>query len=344
MKPRNWSAVDSLPSGKERPVLSAPQVQAKLRKLLSKSERTIEELADSLSLPPKDIRTALDVLRSTGYIVRLQPDGHARMGDIAPGGRIVHRLADYRSGNRVFGACGDNHLGSKHERIDVLNALYDLYAAEGVTEVYNTGNWIEGEKGKLNFHDISVFGMDAQVDYFIKVYPRRKGITTFFVAGDDHEGWYQQREAVEIGRYAMLRAQQSGRQDLVYLGYGEADVELKAKRGSRIMRVVHPGGGSAYALSYSLQKLVESYQGGEKPAVVLAGHYHKFDHNYYREVHIVQAGTTCDQSVFMRKQKIQAHVGGCLIRLNQAPDGRITRFAVEWVPFYDRGYYVKKVA
>jgi len=334
----DWAAVDALAVPADN-----PEAQAKIRALLKKRSRTVEELADELIMRPKDVRAALENIRAAGYSVNVR-EGVAQAVPISQGGRIVHPLKDYQTGARIFGACGDNHLGSKHERLDVVEALYDLYSNEGVTEVYNTGNWIEGEKGKLNFHDIHVFGMDAQIDYWIKNYPARPGITTFYVAGDDHEGWYQQREAVEIGRYAMLRAQAAGRKDLVYLGYGEADVEFKAKHGSRIMRVVHPGGGSAYALSYSLQKLIESYQGGEKPSIVLAGHYHKFDYSYYREVFIVQTGTTCDQSIFMRKQKLQAHVGGCLIRLNQADDGRITRFAVEWIPFYDRGYYVKRTA
>ncbi len=104
---------------------------------------------------------------------------------------------------------------------------------------------------------------------------------------------------------------------------------------------MHPGGGAAYALSYSAQKIVESFQGGEKPSVLLYGHYHKFDWNYYREVHNIGTGCTVDQSIFMRKQKIQAHVGGLLVRLHQAPDGAINRVKVEWIPFYDRGYYSK---
>jgi hypothetical protein len=233
------------------------------------------------------------------------------------------------------------HNCSKHERLDVLNVMYDLYEREGVTEVFNTGNWIEGEM-RLNRHDIKVFGLDGQVDYFIDNYPQRPNITTYFVAGDDHEGWYQRNEQIEIGRYAEMRAQRAGRADLKYMGYVEADVEFKVKGGSRIMRVMHPGGGSAYALSYSAQKLVESFQGGEKPSLFLYGHYHKFDYNFYREVYCIGTGCTVDQSIFMRKCKIQAHVGGCLVKFTQAPDGAITSVDVRWCPFYDKGYYLVK--
>jgi len=315
----------------------------RLRTLLARAKQrlTVRNISERLDCSEKTVRKDLAALKSVGYSVNVAED-LAEFAPVRPGSSeplIVHSMADYKTGMRVFGACGDNHLGSKHERRDVLNAIYDVYADEGVTEVFNTGNWIEGEAGRLNFHDIKVFGMDDQLDYWIENYPQRPGITTHFVAGDDHEGWYQKRERVEIGRYAMLRARAAGRNDLVYLGYMEADVELKAKRGSRMMKVMHPGGGSAYALSYAPQKIVEALQGGEKPNIILIGHYHKFDLCFPREVWCLQTGCTVDQSVFMRKCKIQAHVGGCLVWINQAEDGRITRFRAEFLPFYDRGFY-----
>ena len=109
--------------------------------------------------------------------------------------------------------------------------------------------------------------------------------------------------------------------------------------------MVHPGGGSAYAISYTDQKRVESYQGGEKPSIEIAGHYHKWNVGYPREVHTVQAGCTCDQTLFMRKKKLQAHVGFLVVKIKQdSTDGHVVRFAPEWFPFYDRGFYEKRFA
>ena len=119
-------------------------------------------------------------------------------------------------------------------------------------------------------------------------------------------------------------------------------MKLVVPGGSACMRVVHPGGGSAYAISYTDQKRVESYQGGEKPQIELVGHYHKFNYGYPREVHTVQCGCTTDQSLFMRKKRLQAHVGFVVVNLDQATNGTITRFSVEWFPFFDRGYYERR--
>lgn len=318
------------------------ELEVSIQKALKGGRCSLETLSEKIDRSIATVKAAISAMHSKGFNVELEADHATLSGDVKPGAAqplIIHPQGNYKNGFRTFGVCGDNHLGSKHERLDVLHTLYDLYANEGVTDVFNTGNWIEGE-ARFNKYDINVYGMDRQLDYFIENYPKRPGITTHFVAGDDHEGWYQQREQVEIGRYCELRARGAGRTDLEYLGYMEADIQLSGPEGgSAWMKVMHPGGGSAYALSYAAQKLVESFQGGEKPQVLLYGHYHKFDYNYAREVHCVGTGCTVDQSLFMRKNKIQAHVGGCLIRINQGPDGIINRFQVEWVPFYDRKFY-----
>jgi predicted phosphodiesterase len=261
-----------------------------------------------------------------------------------PGKFNVISLQDRGDGWSTIGFVSDTHLGSKHCRLDVLNSLYDIFASEGVNNVYHGGNWIEGEC-RLNRFDIKVFGMDNQLDFFIDNYPRRDDIITHYVAGDDHEGWYQQRESIHIGAYAEMRAKKAGREDLHYLGYLEADVALKVPGtwAAAPMRIQHGGGGATYAYSYVLQKVVESFQGGEKPSILCMGHHHKFDYCYAREVHAFMPGCTQDQSIFMRKRKIAAHVGGVLAWIQQdKTDGHILRMRVEWIPYYDKTFYAQR--
>jgi len=329
-------------SAKPAPVLSpAEEIKPSLKALLkTKKKYTIESLSDHFNTGVGNIRAALEGLKAEGFNLVIK-DGQAAVStEIPKAAATVLDVRKMSTGFFKFGACGDSHMGSKYERLDVLNALYDLYEAEGVKVVYHTGNWIDGE-ARFNTHDLKVHGMDNQIDYFIKHYPRRKSITTYFVAGDDHEGWYTQREGVDIGKYAEMRAREAGRTDLVYLGYMEADVVLPAKNGQTVIRVLHPGGGSSYAVSYSVQKIIESYQGGEKPHVLLLGHYHKADYIYNRGVHAVQTGCGQDQSPFMRKKKLAAHLGGWIIEMATDDNGAVTRFKQEFMPFYDNGYYQK---
>lgn len=241
----------------------------------------------------------------------------------------------------LVGATGDQHLCSKYHRPDVLNDLYDRFERAQVQCVYNTGNWIDGE-ARFNKHDLLVHGMEAQCRYLAKNYPRRAGIKTYAVAGDDHEGWYGQREGVDIGRFAERIMREEGRDDWVHLGYMEAFVRLvNANTGkSSMLAVVHPGGGSAYALSYSIQKIIEVLDGGEKPAVGFYGHYHKLWAGNIRNVWCLQTGTCEDQTPFMRKQKIDAHVGGCLVEMEQDPEtGAIIGFTPKLIRYFNKGYY-----
>jgi hypothetical protein len=577
-----------------------PEQSARVLAALQAKKRgkvTLEGLCDTTHLPPGAVKAALEQIRESGYNVRISDVGIglAAIDPVPPkAAALTHDLADYQGKWIRFGVAGDKHLGNMHARLDVMHLTYELFKAEGIDTVYDTGNWIDGE-ARFNKPELLVHGLDRQIDYWIDNHPKVDGITTYFVAGDDHEGWYQQRECLEIGFYAMVKAEKAGRNDLKYLGYAEALVELKQPGGSRFMMVNHPGGGSAYAISYKGQKYVEcvpleteiltpsgwkkhdevsvgdlvlgynvakdvcewttveaknfgeaevvtyrndnytvrctenhrwamewesrggknpasrtpenyvrrdrvmntivsargrskiiqaapapdgsgfavsehidwmdrvsaesavmrmtsaqrnsfifgmlmgegtigarqnvsfsqrpghvhnafvlacflegiacgtackttkkmngeekvcnrstllrkrkrmvssikeverkiepvwcpttglgtwvmrqgetvtitgnSLQSGEKPGIILQGHYHKFNFGYPREVFVVDTGTMCDQTLFMRKKQLQAHVGASIVELQQAPDGRITRCRVEFLPFYDRGFY-----
>lgn len=317
----------------------------KIKSLLSKKAMRVKDLALELEVKQTVVKAELNKLQLSGVAITARPDGYFILDNqIEPGGHVKHISEDRGDGWSVAGFVSDNHLGSKHERLDVLNKLYDIFEEEGVKHVYQTGNMIEGES-RLNRHDIKIFGMEAQGRYFVDNWPYKKKITTHFVTGNDHEGWYAHREQVNIGLFLQRIANESKRTDLSYIGNIEADIELcSSLRGpSCIMKILHGGGGVPYALSYVLQKTVEAFQGGEKPAICVVGHHHKFDYCYPRNVHAFMPGCTQDQSVFMRTRKIEAHVGGVFAKWKQEKTyGTITEFELRWIPFYDRGFYKKR--
>lgn len=324
---------------KENP--ETEQLDFKIKKLLLGKSLTLIELADKLSVAPRVITESLDRLHSAGHNVDIIHAEATIHTDVQAGNQVIVDSKDFTDGGKdyKFGALGDSHMYSKYQRMDVLNCLYDIYEKEKITEVYHTGNAVDGEFRFNKFDLLGPSGIGPQIEYFAKNYPQRLGITTHFITGDDHEGWWINREGVNIGRLMQDTAESFGRKDLKFIGHMETDVILQAPKGDAVMRVMHPGGGSAYATSYTAQKIVESFQGGEKPDILLIGHYHKFEYGYPREVHVVQTGCTQDQTPFMRKQKIQAHVGGTIINFHQAVTGEINRFQVQWIPFFDRSFY-----
>lgn len=312
------------------------------KKCLLGKTLALDDLANKLNCSPKQAQDCVTRLQVAGHNVALAHRVATISKDQEPGNRLVVNSKDFFDGEWYrFGVLGDTHLYSKYARLDVLNCLYDIYEKEKINTVWHTGNIVDGECRFNKFDLVGPSGIGPQAEYLALNYPKRDGITTKFITGEDHEGWWIQREGLNVGRYLEAAAQDANRNDLVFIGHIEADVRLKAKRGEAWMRIMHPGGGSAYATSYTEQKIVESFQGGEKPHMLFAGHYHKFNHGYPREVHTVQTGCTQDQTPFLRRMKVQVHVGGCIVRYQQASTGEINRFQVEWIPFYDKRFYEK---
>lgn len=337
------------PAPPPRPAFQAPPQQVVAPEPLNVPPPPPPSLLERLKKGPVSAAHVLgedqevEALRKHGHNIHERNGTWVLEKDVQPafiGGPVFEYVS--RPDNTFhFGATSDNHLGSKYERLDVLNSLYDTFAKEGVDRVFNAGNWVDGE-ARFNKFDLHTHGMDNQLAYLAAEYPQRKGLVTYAVAGDDHEGWYGQREGVDIGKYAEHVMRQAGREDWVNLGYMEAHVKLvNANTGAfSMLAVVHPGGGSAYALSYSIQKIIESLDGGEKPAVGLYGHYHKLWAGNIRNVWCLQTGCTEDQTPFMRKKKLEAHVGGALVKLTQDPEtGAIVRFQPEMMRFFNRGFY-----
>jgi hypothetical protein len=341
----NWRRKEEVPKATS-PVNNTDEqeagMRAKIKEFFKKKDvHTLEALSDYFDMGVSRVRAIIDGLIHEGHNFKIENGYVISSNLIEKSESTVLDVSKMSTGFYRFGAVGDNHLCSRYERLDVLNALYDLFVKEGIEVVYNTGNWIDGE-ARFNKHDLKVHGLDNQINYFIENYPQRAGIKTHYITGDDHEGWYTQREGINIGAYTESKARKAGREDLIFLGHMEADVILKAPQGQTVLRVLHPGGGSAYAISYTSQKIVESYTGGEKPDVLLDGHYHKAGYNYIRGVHVVQTGCTQDQTPFMRKKRLAAHLGGWIIEFAVDDHGAVTRFKKEFIPFYDTDYYKEK--
>lgn len=331
---------DDVPSLQTDP--PEPPLEERIRDHLKRHDiYKITELSDVFDCSIGKIRKAIAALIDHGHNIRVEDDNvlFSKIIPRSPDTKINVRKQS--TGFYRFGVVSDNHLCSKYARMDVLGAIYKVFKEEGIDTVYNCGNWVDGE-ASFNKNDLLVHGMDNQLRYMLANYPKVDGIKTYYVSGDDHEGWWTQREGIDTGRYLMMMSQtdpEFKRDDLIYLGHMEADIILKSKKGETKIRVIHAGGGSSYAVSYAPQKIVESYQSGEKPHVLLIGHYHKASYNYVRGVHVVQAGTTEDQTPFMRKKKLAAHLGGWIIEFSTDDVGAITRFKQEFLPFYDKEFY-----
>lgn len=330
------SVKDAL-SNMERPAPTHADIDQYILAALRRHSITHGDLAAGLRVPISEISASVERLRTACYNVN-QIGTHLSLSKPCFE-RIPLAIVDGGGWVRV-GLVADTHLASKEAREDALHLQYDLFQREGITTVLHAGNLIDGHIPGLNTESVIVASVDGQTQYACDNYPARKGITTYFITGDDHEAWFM-KQGLNWGAYMQMVAERNGRQDLKYVGHVEADIEFFTEGGaSTILKLQHPGGGSSYARSYKAQKQVESFQGGEKPAILVQGHYHVAGYVFDRNVHVIGMPGFQDQTIFARKKQLRMEIGGVLLEFKQNPeDGAVTRFRPEFNMFFDRGYY-----
>lgn len=231
-------------------------------------------------------------------------------------------------GNKIvrFGLVGDTHLNSKYAQITYLHDMYDKFSAAGIGHVYHVGDMDEGERMRPGHqYECYTQGFDDHVAEIVRVYPRREGMTTHFITGN-HDASMIKHAGANIGPVIA-----SQRPDMHYLGADCAIVHLTP---NCTLELRHPWDGTAYALSYKPQKIIEAMAGGEKPNILAIGHYHKAEYLFYRNVHCFQSGTFCGQTPFMRGKAISAHIGGWIVEVEVDERGYIQRILPEFIPCY----------
>ena len=224
-----------------------------------------------------------------------------------------------------FAVVSDTHINSIYTQLTALNDFYDICAATGVTEVYHVGDMDEGEQMRVGHqYECYTQGGDAHIDSIVKHYPKRTGITTHFITGN-HDASIYRKCGVEIGkRISNLR------KDLDYLG---PDIAIVKLTDNCKMELRHPWDGSAYAISYKSQKMIESTDDHDKPDLLFIGHYHKHEYIWYRGVHTFQAGSFCAQTNYMRGKGISAAIGGWIISIIVDSEGFLRAVTPTFIPY-----------
>ena len=225
-----------------------------------------------------------------------------------------------------FAIIGDTQLGSKYAQISHLKSFYELCASEGIKDVYHTGDVTDGLKMRSG-HEYELYktSADDMVQDVIKNYPRIEGITTHFITGNHDASIYKQ-VGYDIGNTITEK-----RPDMKYLG---RDCALIFLTPNCKLELRHPWDGTAYALSYKPQKMIEAMESDSKPNILAIGHYHKAEYMFYRNVHCLQTGCFQGQTPYTRGKGISVHMGGWIVTIHVDKNGTIIRFGSEFVPYY----------
>ena len=227
----------------------------------------------------------------------------------------------------TFGLVSCSHFGSLYANESDLNYFYEHAKRRNAKFVLHTGDVCDGHKMyKGQEFEQDCIGWEAQAQRFQDAAPGQ--LPTRFITGN-HDESLKKLAGMAPGPDLARR-----RPDWQYLGSCYARIMLKSPKARTCsFDLMHPGGGSSYALSYRPQKIVEQLEGGTKPDMLAIGHYHKAEWlPSYRNVCVMQTGCFQWQTPFMRDLGLAAHVGGWIIRVSLGT--KAMSYTGEFVAFY----------
>lgn len=288
-----------------------------------KNPCTVAELSERVDKSIGTIGKWIDDLTGEGYNITRQGDKYKLSTNILPSETRVDRLTDKT--HLKIGIISDTHLCSTCQQLTHLNHFYDICQDEGITDIYHTGDILAGV-GVYPGQDEEIFEHteDMQIDYAVSCYPQREGITTHVIAGNHDLVFLKRRGGDPVRVITNIRP------DIDYLGAYSAWVKLT---NNCTIYLLHPDGSGAYASSYRLQKLIESFEGGRKPNIAVMGHFHRYDKINERNVWGLLGASFEAQTNFLRRKSVQPRIGGIIAEINFNDDGSIQRFKEEFINF-----------
>jgi hypothetical protein len=313
---------------------------------------TVAQISEQVDRSERSVLAAVDEIRAASYDVAMSDGGTVSVRRQAGNSQTHYTHPGWGEQRLLFGVVADTHLGNLCACEDELAAAYDLFAAEGVMAVLHCGDIMDGPgnqgfAGHRNEVREDCQTRYQQVAWASAHYPVREGLTTYLIdSSKSHGGWEYTRTGWHMARalvdgFAYHRNGPEGedpvivpgRPDMRWLDWDESSLWVGPEARTEI-RLLHPDGGSAYAISYQPQQWANALEGGTKPHVAIFGHYHKAMHLPYRGIHLIQAGCQCWQTPFMRRKRLAAVVGFYLLELRVDADGDVRRCRPEFVPQY----------
>jgi hypothetical protein len=206
---------------------------------------------------------------------------------------------------------GDTHFGSRFEEEAGLKAYAAECLASGCEHGLHAGDVLEGHRlYRGQEYETNAHGWEEQLVRFTqRVEGLEFGCPISFITGN-HDISFLRAGGINVGIGLQGAATHDAGRDWRFIGQDQGRINL----GGIEWMLLHPGGGSSYALSYRPQKIVEQIEGGRKPDVLLIGNYHKSEMMpSYRNVTTIQVGCFQRQTPFMLTKGLSAHMGGWII-------------------------------
>lgn len=229
-------------------------------------------------------------------------------------------------------AISDSHIGNVNYDPDLMTHAAKTAKEMKVDFAIHGGDVVDGwyQNRPQQVFELNAIGGDQQIDMAVKELSKLGDIPFRFITANHEWNTYMRGAGIEVGGMLEDKLTKKG-MDVTFLGNDQGNIELA--NGTRIM-ILHPDGGSSYAVSYKSQKIAESLEGGKKPHILHIGHFHKAEYIFWRNIHIVQMGTLEGQTKFMRGKHLSAMKGFYIIDVTTNKKGEVDVFTPRFYPSY----------
>jgi len=302
---------------------------------LKKSTHSIEEVCNFLDLSPLRTRELVECAVKQGYKLKPVNDGKDLSIDYhVPRRSEITRLPISPIKSKVvFAAMGDPHFGSiHHDQAALEDFIQFAYKERNVRDVTISGDLLAGinmYRGQNN--ELVKWGEKSQVQMALDQLPSHQGLK-FHCIGGNHDESYLKASGSD-----PLEAVAAKRNDFNYLGFYSALVDINKIR----LELGHPEGAGGYAISYHLQKEIESIPGGMKPNIALYGHTHQsLLLPFYRNVCCFYVGCFESQSLYLKRKHIDPTIGGWIITVGLDETNALKSISTEFVHYFHGTRYI----
>lgn len=286
-------------------------------------ESDIIKLASELGLTPQELRHNIDATK--------HPSSYP-VGDLS---------SHVRNDQLTIGIVSDTCLNSKYARLDILHTAYAWFKELNVPYVLHCGNVVEKYlEGPTHVAHVVNQSYPKMLGVVSEVYPDI-GVPTYFIGGRNERSYFKRivkdfvtKKSEKTNVCDDLHEQ---RNDLVFLGWHNAKIRIAPKT---TLALASPKSGSRkpYTISHPIQKIIESYGGGEKPDIQVVGYFNQRWNGVHLSVDAHMIGTMQNQPPENYSDAEPSHTLGALVlKLQFNKNGTLTAngTSIGEIPFYE---------
>lgn len=321
---QQWEKAESA----ELPTHQDPLV-GKLVDATKRSPIKFSDLCDRLNMSPTKTKELIERASQLGVALHIEHD-HVGIRHTYEEKVTTVGIAPVVGQRQKVAVISDTHLGSKYCLREQLVDFIEYAYQQGVRDILHPGDVLDGMY-RHGLWEVSHSGLEAQTEDLFEVLPKKKGLNYHCITGN-HDWTFAEASGVDVGSYMTTYFKERGRSDLHF--YGNRGAFLRVK--GALVHLWHPKSGSSYAKSYGIQKHIEKYSSGEKPNILLCGHWHVFCHVYERGVHGIACPTfQGGGSAFSKSLGGAPAIGGLILSWDLTEHGTIRGFSLEKRSYFE---------